>query len=95
MSRHVVNWLRLSLSVEESRKRLGLSDRQLGKQLGIDYCALSRLRHGAHLSADNLATLVAWLYPTQVPDWIDEIPCPTCGDQLAADWQCTDCGNTG
>lgn len=72
MSRHVVNWGRIAYAVEENRKRLGLSDRKLGKQLGIDYCALSRLRHGSALSADNLATLVAWLYPTQVPDWITE-----------------------
>lgn len=92
MSRHVVDWPSIADAVEENRTRLGLSDRELGRQLGIDYCALSRLRHGKHLSAANLAALVGWLTPDALPDWIRKIPCPTCLDRLPSTWHCTECG---
>ena len=70
---HVVNWPRLVEHLGVAQRHDGLSDRALAEQLGLPaFSTLSRLRHGQHVSADVLATLVAWLYPDQIPAWICE-----------------------
>lgn len=69
---HVVDWARKSDSLELARDIRGMSQRDVAEAVGIPASGLTRLRQGKHLSADGLAALVAWLYPTSVPKWIKE-----------------------
>lgn len=92
MSRHAVDWPKLVDTIEVVRGHYGLSSRQLADQLGFSPNTFTRMRQGFPCSADNLAAIVAWLYPTNVPDWIRKIPCPTCLDRLPSGWHCTECG---
>jgi DNA-binding Xre family transcriptional regulator len=69
MTRHAVNWWRIAAAVDEVRKHHGLAD-----ELGIANSTLSRLRTGNSLSADNLANILAWLYPRQIPAWVCQVP---------------------
>lgn len=70
MTTHAIDWLRLARTVEIVRVHHGLSERALSDQLGMSPNTFARLRHGEHIEADAVATLVAWLNPIGVPDWI-------------------------
>ncbi|GHH57590.1 hypothetical protein [Lentzea cavernae] len=78
MSAHVVSWAKLIESLETACRDQGKSMREVAKELGIAGSGLTRLRQGKSLSADATAALVAWLYPDDIPPWIE--PCsPTAG----------------
>lgn len=72
---HAVDWPKLVEHISVAQRHRGLSDRAMAETLGLPaYSTLSRLRHGQQVSADTLATLVAWLYPNEIPAWIREVP---------------------
>lgn len=67
---HEVDWRKLADAVDMACEIRDMSAADAAHQLGISPSALTRLRQGKHLSADNLAALVAWLYPQRIPHWI-------------------------
>lgn len=72
---HAVDWPKLVEHISVAQRHRGLTDRAMAETLGLPaYSTLSRLRHGRQVSADTLATLVAWLYPNEIPAWICEVP---------------------
>jgi transcriptional regulator with XRE-family HTH domain len=74
VSAHVVNWPRLVDAVEMACEIRDCSLRDVATATGISPSGLTRMRQGNALSADGLASLVAWLYPASIPTWI--IPAP-------------------
>lgn len=71
--KHQVDWSRIADSIEMACQIRGISLREVGRQVGLPVSALSRVRHGKHLSADALVALVAWLYPKDVPFWVKAV----------------------
>jgi hypothetical protein len=71
---HVVNWRRLIDAVEMASEIRDYSLRDVANAIGVSPSALTRMRQGQGLSADGLASLVAWLYPASVPTWIAAAP---------------------
>lgn len=71
-TRYVVDWPRLVESVEIACEIRGCSLRDVATAIGVSPSGLTRLRQGNALSADGLASLVAWLYPASIPTWIKE-----------------------
>lgn len=70
MSTHVVDWPRLIEAVEMACEIRDCSLRDVATAIGVSPSALTRMRQGSGLSADGLASLVAWLYPASMPTWI-------------------------
>lgn len=70
---HEVDWDRIADALEMACEIRDVSLRDVAEEIGISPSGLSRLRQGKHLSADALASLVAWLYPQRVPLWIKAV----------------------
>jgi transcriptional regulator with XRE-family HTH domain len=70
VNRHVVDWPKLCEALEMACEIRGMSLRDVATEIGISPSGLTRIRQGTHLSADGLAALVAWLFPSSVPLWI-------------------------
>lgn len=67
---HRVDWHKIADAVEMACDIRDVSLRDVAEEIGISPSGLTRLRQGKHLSADGLASLVAWSFPTKVPVWI-------------------------
>lgn len=67
---HVVDWPKLAEAIEMACDIRDMSLRDVAERIGISPSGLTRLRQGKHLEADDLAALVAWLYPQRIPHWI-------------------------
>lgn len=70
---HAVDWDRVADSLEMACHIRGVSLRDVAEEVGISPSGLTRLRQGKHLSADALASLVAWLFPKDVPFWFKAV----------------------
>jgi transcriptional regulator with XRE-family HTH domain len=70
---HQVDWNKIADAVEMACEIRDMTLRDVAEEIGISPSGLTRLRHGKHLSADGLASLVAWLYPQRIPMWIREV----------------------
>lgn len=82
---HVVDWGKIADAVEMACEIRDVSAAEAAGQIGLSPSALTRLRQGKHLSADNLAALVAWLYPQRIPHWVKagEAPVPAVDQRMA------------
>jgi hypothetical protein len=69
---HRVNWAALADALDMACEIRDVSLRDVATEIGISPSGLTRLRQGLHLSADGVATLVAWLYPQRIPHWIEK-----------------------
>lgn len=65
-----IDWPRLIRTLDIAAEYHGLTDRAVAEQVGVSPSSLTRLRQGKALSADGLASLVAWLYPSSCPSWV-------------------------
>jgi transcriptional regulator with XRE-family HTH domain len=74
VSSHVVRWPQLAAHVEAVRSARGLSMREVARQTGLSASGLTKLRQGGKLSADSVASLVAWMNPASMPSWITPSP---------------------
>jgi transcriptional regulator with XRE-family HTH domain len=70
---HQVDWDKIADALDMACEIRDVSLRDVAEEIGISPSGLSRLRQGKHLSADALASLVAWLYPQRVPLWIKAV----------------------
>lgn len=70
--RHAVDWEWVAEALALACVVRGMTMREVAGEIGIPASGLTRLRQGKHLSADALAALMAWLFPTQIPLWIKE-----------------------
>jgi hypothetical protein len=71
---HRVSWARLWQALEMSMDIREMSMRDVAGVLGVSPSSLTRLKQGHALEADALASLVAWLYPSKVPSWVEPSP---------------------
>jgi hypothetical protein len=71
---HTVDWTKLRDAMEMACEIRNVSMFTAGVEMGFSPSSLTRLRQGKHLSADNLAALVAWLYPQRIPHWVRSQP---------------------
>lgn len=65
-----IDWPRLIQTLDVAKEYHGLTDRGVAECVGISASSLTRLRQGKALTAEGLAALVAWLYPSSCPAWI-------------------------
>lgn len=73
-ARYRVNWDGLLVAFEMARDIHGVSEREAAHLIGISPSSISRLRSGKHLSADAVAAMTAWIYPTSIPSWVTNQP---------------------
>lgn len=66
----VVNWAHLASEFYAACLQRHMSARAAGHEMGVHPTQLCRLRRGTPLSAANIAALLAWLYPDDIPAWI-------------------------
>lgn len=71
---HRVDWPRLWDALEMSMDIRDMSMREVAVAVGISPSSLTRLKQGHALEADALVSLVAWLFPSKVPTWVDTRP---------------------
>lgn len=70
---HRVNWEYVETALDVVCRVRDVSLREAAIEIGVSPSALTRIRQGKHLSADGLAALMAWMFPSQIPAWI-EVP---------------------
>lgn len=70
---HQVNWPKLRDALEIACEMRNMSLADVAEEIGVSPSGLSRMRQGRGLTADNLAALIAWLYPKRVPHWVQEV----------------------
>lgn len=75
-----IDWPRLITALDVATEYHGLTDRDAAQKIGISASAICRLRQGKAMSADGLAALVAWLYPSSCPSWVVRV-LPEGGDR--------------
>lgn len=70
MTRHAIAWGLLARTVDAFQRYYRWTDQRLAAELGLSPHVLRRLRAGEHISADSVATLIAWVDPTGLLTWI-------------------------
>lgn len=68
---HRVVWSKLWDSLEMAMDIRDMSMRDVAGIIGVSPSSLTRLKQGHALEGDALASLVAWLFPSRVPTWVD------------------------
>lgn len=70
---HRVDWPQLCMALEIACEMHNVTLNVAAHEIGISASAVTRMRQGKTLSADNLAALLAWLYPQRIPRWVQEV----------------------
>lgn len=65
-----VNWAYLARELYATCLQRRTTLQNAATEMGVHPSELSRLRQGRPLNADTLASLVVWLRPDDIPDWI-------------------------